>query len=146
MSPQNIIQAAFHIRGILQTTFPERPDLAKQCKRFAILFDLYARHQGVSSYPVAGWIIRPDDLPDRNRGHVWTLVPQPDHLMVLDGTLTQFATYLEQPIPPIVWLPWSEAKRRYAYQSVGAYHYTRNDIRSDLVEQITRLAQRHVSL
>ena len=59
-------------------------------------------------------------------------MPQPDQWMVLDGTLTQFASVLELAIPPILWRPWASAQGRYGYCVDGAYHYDATDLASHL--------------
>jgi hypothetical protein len=56
--------------------------------------------------------------------------------MILDGTLTQFADYLQSPIPPLLWLPWATARPRYHYHADGPYTYSAWDIRPDLVDRV----------
>lgn len=134
----DLLKAADQIRHLLLREFPESQNLQHQCKRAAILLDLYSRRHGIPSYPTAGFITKDSDANDPSRGHVWTMVPYRDRPYALDITLTQFERYLGFSIPPVLFMPWSAAQRTFGYRpdGGGVYRYDPGDVRASLVDQL----------
>lgn len=137
----HIDSVANKIRQILLEEFPNFPDLTYQCKRASILFDLYAKQQSISSYPTAGFITKQGDTNSPERGHVWNIVTIGNESYILDITLTQYQTYLELDVPPIIFMPIGEAIKRYAYcpDGYGEYRYEIWDVRKNLVEKVLQI-------
>lgn len=133
-----IMEAAHQIRQILLDEFPERPNLQYQCKRASILFDIFCKGRGITSYPVAGHITKKDDYHHPDRGHVWNIVHLDGNKYILDITLTQFVDYLGIDIPAIIFMPLVEAKKLYSYKHDrrGKYAYEEGDVRKSLVEKV----------
>lgn len=141
MDKHKILDIATKIRGFLTEEFPDNKLLKNQCKRAAILVDMYFKKEQVNSYPIAGFITKDGDTNNTSRGHVWNIVYLNDECYLLDITLTQFSQYLQKEVPDIVFLPYQEAIQGYSFKSdgKGKYEYRFDDVRLSLVAKLNSL-------
>ena len=142
MEKYEILNIATKIRELLTGEFPDNQLLKNQCKRAAILLDMYFKKKQVNSYPTAGFITIDGDMNNTNRGHVWNIVYLNDGCYLLDITLTQFSQYLQKEVPDIVFLPYQEAIQSYSFKpdGKGKYAYRFDDVRLSLVAKVESLA------
>lgn len=111
-----IVEVSQIVRQILVESSPDVPDLRGRCYVASVLLVNALSMLLPQSAPIAmtGWVL--PDGHDKKRGqnnHGWVLVHLDGEPYFLDVTLTQFASVLGNPIPPIVLIPYEEAKNRF---------------------------------